>query len=99
MTENNPVEQENLSLEALYNAFKPLKNPFTGGGMYGSMKRSKMIEFCKKTNVTNEIIDGYMRIPHRKLEHESKEDFKMRSVFQKDLLRFRENIYNYLTIE
>lgn len=99
MTENNPVEQENLSLEALYAAYKPMKNPFTGGGIYGSMKRSKMIEFCEKTKVTNEIIDGYMRIPQRRLEHETKEEFKLRSVFQKDLLRFRENIYNYTIID
>lgn len=92
-TSNSPITQENFSLERLYAAYNPQPGLF--GYAYGSRKRTKMMEFCQMTKMTNEVIDGYMKIPPRRLDHESVEDFKIRGKFQKDLLRFRSSIYDY----
>ena len=87
-----PVTQENITLERLYAAFNPKRGLL--GWAFGTKRRTKMVEFCSITGVTNDIIDGYMRMPPRRLEHETKEDLKLRSVFQKDLLKYRGLIYN-----
>jgi hypothetical protein len=92
MTENIP-EQEVGSLEKLYSLYTPQRGYF--GFTYGSKRRTKIIDFCRMTKVTNPIIDGYMKIPPKRLEHETREDYKNRLTFQKDLLRFRSAIYDY----
>jgi hypothetical protein len=70
-----------------------------GEKMFGSRNQAKMIIFATDNKINNEIIDYYVSIKPRRQLHESPEEFKNRSRFQKALNKYRSVLYDYSVYE
>ena len=66
-----------------------------GVPLIGSLSFTKMIMFAKKMGLTNDHIDFFMGLKPYKMEDETKEQLKTRSVFSKQLLKYRAYLYDY----
>lgn len=87
------LTKENIELENIYASFKPSWDPMWGY-RFGSKNRSRMLEFCGAYTINNKVIDAYMSIPPARQDYETKRNYKDRMVLQKDLYRFRGEIYD-----
>ena len=54
-----------------------------------------MMLFAEKVKLSNENIDFFMALKPQRMGDETKEQLKMRSVFSKQLLKFRSKLYDY----
>ena len=66
-----------------------------GEKMFGSRNQAKMMIFATDNKINNEIIDYYVGIKPERQPHESPEEFKNRSRFQKVLNKYRPILYDY----
>ena len=62
---------------------------------FGSRNFIKMMMFANDNQLTNDNIDYYMACPPYRMEDETKEQLKTRSVFSKQLLKYRAYLYDY----
>lgn len=58
-------------------------------------RMGKMLSFAMDNQINNQIIDEFMAIKPARQEHETREDYKNRLKFQKDLIKYRSLIYRY----
>ena len=70
-----------------------------GEKMFGPKNKAKAIIFAADNKINNEIIDYYVNIKPRRQIHESPEEFKNRSRFQKVLNKYRSALYDYSVYE
>lgn len=60
-----------------------------------SFRKAKMLSFKDEVKLTNAQISEYMSLKPSRSENESREDYKNRMVFSKQLLKFRPYIYDF----
>jgi len=89
------VNASNTSLEEMYALYEPTYDPFLRTYPFGSKNRSKMLGFSQTVNLGNEVIDMYMSMKPQRLEYETKEQYKKRTILQSHMLKYRGEIYNW----
>jgi hypothetical protein len=70
-----------------------------GEKMFGPRNFTKVMVFATDNKIDNEIIDYYVGIKPERQPHESMEEYKNRSKFQKVLNKYRPYLYNYSSQE
>lgn len=60
-----------------------------------SYRKAKMLAFRDEFKINNTQISEYMALKPARSENESREDYKNRMVFSKQLLKFRPYIFDY----
>ncbi len=75
------------------------RDPATGEKKYalGTRGYTKMIQFAAEVMLRNLDVDYWMSIKPQRVEGEQNDEYKVRSQFQKALLKYRPYIYNYST--
>ena len=66
-----------------------------GRPLFGSRNFTKMMLFANEVQLTNDNIDYFMNCSPRRMEDESYGNMKIRTKFAKDLLKYREHLYDY----
>lgn len=57
--------------------------------------KAKMYSYASKNKINNDDVDFWMSVTPERKESESYDDYKSRMLFQKHLLKYRAQIYNF----